>query len=88
MSLEVSDEVVEFLEVQGGVGKGDAVWGPGLPEDVNEDVSEISVVAAISSDLFGEGIEGLLIPDPEGDVPGGVVCPSLEGVHHFSDLLP
>lgn len=52
-SLENNDDVIEFLEVQGGVGERDAVWGRDLTKDIIEHISKTSVFAAISIGLVG-----------------------------------
>ena len=50
---------------------------------MDQDFCQVAVGAVSAADLLCQGIERLLITDPEGDVPGGVVCPSVEGVHGF-----
>ena len=69
------------MEVQGGVGEGNAIGGFGLSERVNQNLSKVPVGAPTSSNAAGKGVEGFLVPHPESNVPGGVVGPTVEGGH-------
>lgn len=81
LSSEVGEAVIQFFVVQCWIGEGDAVWCLRLAEGVDQDFRKVLVGPTSTGDATSKDIEGLFIPDPQSNVPGLVICPTVEGAH-------
>lgn len=83
---EVGEAVIQFFVVQCWIGEGDAVWGLLLAEGVDQDFRKVLVVPTPTGDATSKDIEGLFVPDPQSNVPGLVICPTVESAHGHQEV--
>ena len=76
-TLEIAHHGADLQSVDGGVIPAATVWGL-LRSTLPELGHQILVVATAAGGM----VEGLVVLNPEGDVPGLPVCPSVESVAH------
>ena len=72
---EILEHLIQFIGVDASIHPTHTVRGH-LPEAVFQ-TRDQSVVGAV---VLGDGVHRLIVLQPEGDVPGLIVCPTVEGL--------